>query len=244
MSNSLKQLARSCFKPVLRGIKSLPFVRILQPYKTVRYCDIDVYYKDFLDGGGTYFGQDFIPFFRDRGMPVQARVYEWCSGPAFIAFSMLAHKFCDSLCLADVNPAAVKAARMAVGRNGLADKVAVYHSDNLSGIPSHERWDLVVSNPPHFDDMFVGQIRSYDEGWNLHRAFLRDVQKFLAPNGVIVLQENNEGSTVETFRGMIEAAGLKIIFTQHDKPQRTPTEHYFYLGIMRRDDTPPAWAHA
>ena len=35
-------------------------------------------------------------------------------------------------------------------RNGLQDRVRVYLSDGLNGIPSSEKWDLVVSNPPHF----------------------------------------------------------------------------------------------
>ena len=37
--------------------------------------------------------------------------------------------------------------------NGLAERVAVYRSDNLDGIRAFERWDLVVGNPPHFSDI-------------------------------------------------------------------------------------------
>lgn len=36
--------------------------------------DIRVSYKRYLDGGGSAFGQDYIPFLLDRGMPRQARV--------------------------------------------------------------------------------------------------------------------------------------------------------------------------
>jgi hypothetical protein len=49
--------------------------------------------KKHLDGGGSSFGQGYIPFLKSRGMPKQQRVFEWCSGPAFIGFSILAHDY-------------------------------------------------------------------------------------------------------------------------------------------------------
>ena len=58
------------------------------------------------------------------------------------------HGFCETLCLADVNPEAVEACRLTVARNGLSKRVAVYRSENLDGIPRSECWDLVVGNPP------------------------------------------------------------------------------------------------
>jgi 16S rRNA G1207 methylase RsmC len=98
------------------------------------------------------FGQDFIPLLQHLGLPKQKRVFEWCAGPGFIGFSMLGHGLCSSLCLADINPEAVRACQRTVSENGLSDRVSVYCSDNLLNIPATERWDLVVSNPPHFID--------------------------------------------------------------------------------------------
>jgi tRNA G37 N-methylase Trm5 len=45
------------------------------------------------------------------------------------------HGFCETLCLADVNPEAVEACRLTVARNGLSKRVAVCRSENLDGIP-------------------------------------------------------------------------------------------------------------
>ena len=59
---------------------------------------------------------------------------------------------------------------------------------------------------------------------------------------MIVLQENNRGSTAEMFRPMIEASGLKIVFVVDGKPQRTPRDWFYYIGVMRRSDPAPAWA--
>jgi methylase of polypeptide subunit release factors len=217
-------------------------MRRLRPYSHVRYGDVEVFYKRFLDGGGSAFGQDFIRLFRVRSLPRQQRLFEWCAGPGFIGFSLLAHGFCEMLCLADINPEAVRAARATVRRNRLTDRVAVYRSDNLADIPPDERWNLIVSNPPHFDDAaFAAEIRAYDGDWRLHRAFFRDVTRFLAPNGVIVLQENNQGSTAATFRSMIAEAGLKVVLVEGCRGGVTAQPNYYYVGVMRAADEPPAW---
>lgn len=219
-----------------------PWLRRMRPYREVTYSGVRVSYKRHLDGGGSSFGQDFIPVLRGRGMPKVQRTFEWCTGPGFIGFSLLAHGLTETLCLADVNPEAVAACRRTVARNALDGRVAVYHSDNLKGIPASEQWDLVVSNPPHFVDTSFGQLRYHDPDWSVHRGFFGSVARHLEPGGVVVLQENNAGSTPDTFAPMIAEAGLKVVFVQDASQQRTSESRMFYLGIMRASDTPPAWA--
>jgi hypothetical protein len=92
----------------------------------------------------------YIPFLRSLDMPKQSRVFEWCSGPGFIGFSMLAHGLCETLCLADINDEAVEACQKTIRDNRLEARVAVYESDNLTNIPREEQWDLVVGNPPFY----------------------------------------------------------------------------------------------
>lgn len=219
-----------------------PFLRRMRPYREVAYAGVRVSYKRHLDGGGSSFGQDFLPLLRRRGMPKAARAFEWCAGPGFIGFSLLAQGLCETLCLADVNPEAVAACRRSVARNGLGAKVAVYLSDNLAGIPASEQWDLVVSNPPHFTDSGIGHLRYHDPDWRVHRGFFGTVARHLKPGGVIVLQENNIGSTPDTFATMIADAGLRLVFEQDASATRTVGPRMFYLGIMRAGDPVPDWA--
>jgi methylase of polypeptide subunit release factors len=233
MESSWKRLRRNYIKPL-----SNRFNR----WTSASYGDIRVHFKKHLDGGGRTFGQDLVTFLELRGMPQQQRVFEWCAGPGFIGFSLLARGLARTLCLADVNPEAVKACRLTIADSGLADRASVHQSDGLKDIPAAERWDLVVSNPPHFVDDWIGDLRSYDDGWHLHRDFFAGIDRFLKPNGVIVLQENNRGSTAETFRSMIEQSGLAIVFVSECRPQRSLYDRFYYLGVMRRGDIPPAWA--
>jgi hypothetical protein len=156
-----------------------PALRRLWPWRKRSFGGVRVHYMKHLDGGGSGFGQDYVSYLQGRGMPRQARVYEWCSGPAFIGFSLLGHGLAETLCLADINPEAVEVCRRTIADNRLEDRVAVYHSDNLKDIPASERWDLVVSNPPHFVDDLIGDLRGHDPDWSIHRGFLR--QRRTAP---------------------------------------------------------------
>jgi len=221
--------------------KLKPWLRRIRPYSHVNYAGIAVGYKPHLDGGGSTFGQDFVPMLRARGMPKVNRAFEWCAGPGFIGFSLLAHGLAETLCLADVEPDAVAACHRTVMRNGLEDRVAVYLSDNLTDIPASEQWDLVVANPPHFAQGGVGQRRFHDAGWNIHRDFFRSVPKHLKAGGIILLQENNLEATPETFAAMIAESGLTLIFVRQPSAEHP---QIFYLGIKRTGDITPAWAQA
>jgi SAM-dependent methyltransferase len=235
MINALKLIERRIVKPRLRRLKR---------WRTVQYGDIRVHYKDHLDGGGRTSGLDYLPLFRDRGMPCQPRVFEWCAGPAFIGFSLLGYGFCETLCVADINPEAVEACRRTVADNKLDRRVAIYRSDNLDDIPDSEKWDLVVGNPPHFADTSPNELRYHDADWQLHRRFFATVGRFLKPGGMIVLLENNAGSTAEGFRDMIEAAGFSVLFVRNCEGRRTPYPRVYFIGIARRGDSVPAWARA
>ena len=114
MTNPWKTFKRQYYKP---------FKRRFAPWRTVRYGDFDVHYKKHLDGGGTYFGQDFIPLLKSWGMPKQQRAFEWCAGPGFIGLSMMANGLCETLCLADINPEATEACRRTVASNSLQSRV-------------------------------------------------------------------------------------------------------------------------
>jgi predicted RNA methylase len=219
-----------------------PTLRWLRPPVHANFGGIEIVYKKELDGGGTDFGQDFIPFLRGRGMPKQKRAFEWCCGPGFIGFSMLGNGLCETLCLSDINPAAVASCKRTTRRNNLGNRVSVYQSDNLKDIPRSERWNLVVSNPPHFVDQYEGDIRAHDPGWRIHRDFFETIGDYLASDGVVVLQENNRGSVVETFRSMIEDSGFDILFTSGDQPTLTKESSFYFIGMAKRAAAVPTWA--
>ena len=178
--------------------------------KQVRYGDINVYYLPHLDGGGTSFGQDFVPIVKKYFKKVD-RICEFCSGPGFIGFSLLANGLCDSLCLLDINKDAIEACKYTIKANNLSDKVNAYVSDGLKDVPKSEKWDLIVSNPPHFDGTekeYGMDVIAIDPGWKIHEEFYRNVSRFLKPGGSIIFVENGVGSNPKQWQEMIEANGL------------------------------------
>jgi methylase of polypeptide subunit release factors len=201
------------------------------------YRGIRVFYTPELDGGGAGYGQDYIPFV-SKHLKRQGHVFEWCAGPGFIGFSLLAHGLCEHLSLADVNPEAVAACRHTVRENGLEDRVDVHLSDGLRDIPALAPWDLVVGNPPHSgtdDDIAEIQrpaIIYKDPGFRIHQDFYANVGRFLAPNGQLLIQENFRFSCVAMFKTMIERGGFAIVDTPAcETPLR---KYYYYLWCARR----------
>lgn len=182
-------------------------------YYKVKYNQISVNYLPELDGGGMTFGQQYLSVIREKFGRV-GHVFEYCAGPGFIGFSLLANGLCDRLTLADINPAAVKAVQTTIRENHLEDRVTVYQSDCLDDIPATEKWDLVVSNPPHWDgteESYKEAIRLVDPGWIIHKRFYRDVRKFMNPNASIVFQESSHATKRDDFEPMIKENGLNLV---------------------------------
>lgn len=156
--------------------------------KYIKYNDIEVVYRENLHGGGIRFGQQYIPVVKEKFGHVE-HVFEFCAGPGFIGFSLLANNLCDKLTLADINPEAVKVCNETIIKNNLESTVTTYLSDCLDNVPETEKWDLVVGNPPHVftesEEEYKKDITLYNPQFNIHKKFYRDIRKFLKPTGSI-----------------------------------------------------------
>lgn len=189
-------------------------------FKNVRYKGIVVNFLPEIDGGGMGFGQQFLRVIREKIGRVD-HIFEYCAGAGFIGFSLLANNLCEKLTLADINPDTVRACEETIKKNKLQAKVSVYLSDCLDSIPESEKWDLVVSNPPHWpssEDEYRENIRNFDPDLIIHKKFYRDIHKFLKPDGSVLFQECEPATHSEDFLQMIEENGLKIVDVFKAKP--------------------------
>jgi 16S rRNA G966 N2-methylase RsmD len=201
-----------------------------------QYGAITVYDRPDLDGGGKGFGQDIHRALREIRPGGCERLYEFCSGPGYMGYSLLANGYCRHLVLADINPVAVQAARMTARLNNIDEKVTIYESDGLSDIDPAEKWDVVVSNPPHLP--VIEQAHSYllhDVGWKLHREFYANIKKFLNPGAVVVIQEHRLGSNAEIFRPMIEAGGGRLMRVMQGPKEDDGEEPWIYYVVSSFD---------
>jgi 16S rRNA G966 N2-methylase RsmD len=197
-----------------------PYSNDLLDYKKF-VCDgpetITVFYTAELDGGGTTYGRDYVPVIKSKYHNKKfAKVFEWCSGPGFIGYNLLSHGICDTVCFSDLYNPAIDLAELTANysKNNCKDLVSAYLIKDLSLMPTHEMFDLVVANPPHFKNNVSVLTNTNrictDLEWKVHKNFFQHIKSHLQPGAIILLQENKDGSTVKDFEGMINDAGLRI----------------------------------
>jgi methylase of polypeptide subunit release factors len=199
-----------------------------------------VTYDSSEDGGGTWFGQEYVSQLSryDRRF---GRCLEWCSGPGFIGFALLAHGICEDLTLMDRYALSEDSVVQTVQRNQCGDRARFLHLDNVAHLPDHERFDLIVANPPHYlecpGDSNYQRI-AVDVDWQAHREFFANIGGYLNPNALILLQENQAGSLAgpAEFLPMIESNGLRLTayWTSPTYFDRAGPTQIYYLEIRQK----------
>ena len=184
-------------------------------YLKTKVKNIEIVYRWRLNGGGLIFCYEFVHLVAEKIGKVD-HVFEYCAGPGFIGFSLLANNLCERLTLADVNPEAVEVIAETIKANNLQDRVTVYQSDCLDAIPVTEQWDLVVGNPPWWlCPKGWRDIRVCDPQGRVHEKFYQDIRKFLKPRGSIFFIEGGEYTKAGRFEEMITKNGLQRVGTFH-----------------------------
>lgn len=192
------------------------------------------------DGGGTWFGQDYVSQLSRYHRPF-GRCLEWCSGPGFIGFALLAHDVCDELVLMDRYSLSASSVAETVRQNRCGDRARFYNLDRVGDLPDQERFDLVVANPPHYlecpGDLNYQRI-AVDQHWRAHLEFYANIGRHLNPDAVILMQENQAGSLAgpAEFLPMIEGNGLKLTgyWTSDQYFDRSGPTQIYYLEIRQK----------
>lgn len=195
------------------------------------YNGLVVFDRQDLNGGGPALAMDICRILLELGFSRVEKIYELCSGPAYIGYSLLANGFCEKLTLADINPVAVEVAKHTAKYNGLEDRVSIYLSDVLDQMPESEKFDIVVSNPPNAlpNSATDLDIRAFDPDWILHKKFYASIKRHMKPGGHVVMIEIAPGSTTETFRQMIEDGGGEIISDEKGRHLNGDLNGLYYL---------------
>jgi hypothetical protein len=225
----------------------------LKRFITTGRHGINVFHLKGQDGGGTGHGQDYISVI-DKKYPnrVFHKAYEWCSGPGFIAYSLLDHGICKNICLSDIHDPALLCAEetMMYTFNQVKDNVSIYLLKDLALLPKHEMFDLVVANPPHASVYEVENLLhdnrnriTSDINWEAHQNFFANIKNNLTDDGIILLQENHAGSTLEDFLPFIKNSGLKVTDhflstdwyesdKDHTDPSTWPVHKIYYIELQ------------
>lgn len=180
---------------------------------------IRLFFSSRTNGAGLETRQDFV---NTVGKLWPGRVFknclEWCSGPGFYGFSLLSAGIVEDLVLSDKFEPAIQQANKTILENNLQDRCHTFVSDCWDAIPPSKTFDLIIGNPPHFNEMnYYNELWTYDKrifidkDWSIHRKFFRDASKYMTKDGEILLIECAWGSGVTTFEEAINSSNLKIL---------------------------------
>lgn len=181
-------------------------------YETMLKYELEnttVYYHKELDGGGTTFGVEALKGEEVQKRIVRGNILELCSGPGFMGAYLNDIGLVDKLYLSDVNIENKECIDVTIERNGLKN-VEFIQSSVFERIPTELGFDTIISNPPHFatnrEDGYRSEhekLISLDKDMQIHRAIFRDGDKYLNPNGRLILVENATGISEADIQKMI-----------------------------------------
>lgn len=132
------------------------------------------------------------------------QVLDLCTGSgclAILAALAFGHAAVDAV---DVSIDALAVAQSNIELHGLRDRVQALRSDLFSQVPADRRYDLIVCNPPYVNEQSMkGLPPEYRheprlalaggaDGMDLVRRILADAPRFMAPEGLLVLEIGHE----------------------------------------------------
>ena len=164
--------------------------------------DFNVFYNNNLDGGGNDIGQRFPLILKllypDR---IFNNCLEWCSGHGVIGFRLLADEVCKNLHFLEMYQPAVNACKKTIANmpTRFENKVSIYQTSTFKSLPDEIKFDLIVSNPPHFPLQLGNQLfkipqnhhqrKTLDKEWQTHKDFFSNAAKYLTEDGIILLRK-------------------------------------------------------
>jgi release factor glutamine methyltransferase len=120
-------------------------------------------------------------------------VLEMCTGSGLLALCCK-KAGAQSVVATDINPDAVANAKENAHRLGFSTaidvrQVSIGNASAFAAIQAHERFDLIVSNPPWENDMpnDIDDYAYYDPGFKLIQSLLTDARNHLTQNGEMYL---------------------------------------------------------
>jgi len=185
---------------------------------------IEIQFPTHLDGGGIEMVDDLISAIKKTGKPFYNRACEWCAGFGVLGFEVLGLGLAKHIVFTDYYHVAIDTCLENARKNHLINHVSGHVSGTINGIPNIEKWDLVVSNPPHVHDKayFLENIPGgkeqhanldntcrliVDQNFGIHKEFFKNIKEKLTTDADVYLIE---AVVLDCFIEWAEQGGLYL----------------------------------
>ncbi|HUY99987.1 MAG TPA: HemK2/MTQ2 family protein methyltransferase, partial [Thermomicrobiaceae bacterium] len=171
----------------------------------------------------------------DRLIPPGCRVLDMGTGTGIGAVA--ASRWAGQVVAVDINPQAVRCARVNALLNGVEERVQVYHGDLFAPVRG-ECFDVVLFNPPYYR----GQPRDLgDHAWrsvDVVERFARSLGRHLSPSGHALVVLSTDGDQ-PGFLAAIRAHGFESrAVARRDVVNEILTVYQLTRGEQDTDDHP------
>lgn len=134
-------------------------------------------------------------------------VLDICCGVGLVGFTILARLsgkgLVRQMSFADINVFNISSIEKTIKANPSVQRVPIqtFLSDVLKNVPPANQFNLIVSNPPHFDyepftevNLKPTTLGTFDPGWEFHREFYSTCERYLSDRGQVWFLENRLAS--------------------------------------------------
>ena len=132
-------------------------------------------------------------------------VLDICAGAGAVGFPLLCEKGVRSVMFVDVSYQAIHSIRETARLNKIQN-IQTLLSEGLKSLPTSEKFDVIVANPPMDGHRLTPTLISLaggDPGFTFHRQFFKEVHNYLKEDGRICFVEDNCFTTPSQFKEMV-----------------------------------------
>ncbi len=142
-------------------------------------------------------------------LPPNPLILDMCTGSGCIGIACALHLDAEQVDLVDISSEALAIADENVAIYGLEDRVNVVRSDLFCHVSEHQRYDMIVSNPPYVDAYDMASLpgeylhepalglAAGEDGLTLVHTILASAVEFLTPEGFLVVEVGNSWPALE-----------------------------------------------